>query len=53
MVLQIHDELLFEAPAAEADRLEALVRERMEGVMRLDVPVVVDIGRGRNWAEAH
>ncbi len=53
MVLQIHDELLFDAPAAEAARLEALVRERMEGVVRLAVPVVVDIGRGKNWAEAH
>jgi DNA polymerase-1 len=53
MVLQIHDELLFEAPAAEAERLEALVRERMEGVMKLDVPVRVDVGRGMNWAEAH
>jgi DNA polymerase-1 len=53
MVLQIHDELLFDAPAAEADRLAAMVREKMEGVVRLDVPVVVDVGRGKNWAEAH
>jgi DNA polymerase I len=53
MVLQIHDELLFDAPREEADRLEALVREQMEGVVRLAVPVVVDVGRGKNWAEAH
>jgi DNA polymerase-1 len=53
MVLQIHDELLFEVPAGEADRLVALVRERMEGVMKLAVPVKVDVGRGKNWAEAH
>jgi DNA polymerase-1 len=53
MVLQIHDELLFEVPEAEAERLIALVRERMEGVMKLAVPVKVDVGRGKNWAEAH
>jgi DNA polymerase-1 len=53
MVLQIHDELLFDAPAAEADRLAAMVREKMEGVVQLAVPVVVDIGRGPNWASAH
>ena len=53
MVLQIHDELLFEVPEGEADRLVAMVREKMEGVMRLSVPVKVDVGRGANWAEAH
>ena len=53
MVLQIHDELLFEVPEGEADRLVAMVREKMEGVMRLAVPVKVDVGRGKNWAEAH
>ncbi|MHB8834317.1 MAG: DNA polymerase I [Candidatus Methylomirabilia bacterium] len=53
MVLQIHDELLFEVPEGEADRLVAMVREKMEGVMRLAVPVRVDVGTGMNWAEAH
>ena len=53
MVLQIHDELLFEVPEGEADRLVAMVREKMEGVMKLAVPVKVDVGRGKNWAEAH
>jgi DNA polymerase-1 len=53
MVLQIHDELLFDAPGAEADRLTEMVRETMESVVKLDVPVVVDVGRGGNWAEAH
>jgi len=53
MVLQIHDELLFDVPEALADELTALVRERMEGVVRLAVPVIVDIGRGPNWAAAH
>jgi DNA polymerase-1 len=53
MVLQIHDELLFDAPAAEVDAVVAMVREKMEGVVRLDVPVVVDVGRGPTWASAH
>jgi len=53
MVLQIHDELLFEVPEGEAEALVAMVREKMEGVMKLAVPVKVDVGTGKNWAEAH
>ncbi len=53
MLLQVHDELLFEAPAEEADRLAALAREVMESAARLSVPLVVETGKGRNWAEAH
>lgn len=51
MVLQVHDELLFEAPADERDELEEIVRTRMEGVVRLDVPLKVNIGTGANWCE--
>ena len=53
MLLQIHDELLFEAPPAEVDAVRALVREEMENVHPLDVPLVVDVGVGDSWAEAH
>ncbi len=53
MLLQVHDELLFEAPAEEADRLEAIVREEMEGAFPLSVPLAVDVGRGQTWLEAH
>jgi DNA polymerase-1 len=53
MLLQVHDELLFEAPAAEADRLAALLREVMEAAAELSVPLVVETGQGRSWAEAH
>ncbi len=53
MLLQIHDELLFEAPEAEMDRLIAMVTEEMEGALPLDVPIVVDVGTGANWSEAH
>ncbi|MBI4710084.1 MAG: DNA polymerase I [Nitrospirae bacterium] len=53
MLLQVHDELLFEVPVEEKDRAQALVKEEMENAVRLDVPVKVDIGSGKNWAEAH
>lgn len=53
MLLQVHDELLFEVPDTELERIRTLVRESMEGVMALDVPLRVDIGIGGNWAEAH
>ena len=53
MILQIHDELLFEAPEAELSALEVLVRQGMEQAMRLDVPLVVDVSIGRNWRECY
>jgi DNA polymerase-1 len=53
MILQVHDELLFELPEAELEAVHQLVREEMEGVLKLSVPLKVDIGHGRNWAEAH
>ncbi len=52
MLLQIHDELLFEAPPEELERAEALIRDRMEHAFPLEVPLVVDIGHGASWAEA-
>lgn len=51
MVLQIHDELLFEAPPEELQDLKALVKERMAGALKLDVPLVVDVGVGDNWLD--
>jgi DNA polymerase-1 len=53
MILQVHDELVFEVPADQLDRAKTLVREEMEGVFALRVPLRVDLGVGRNWAEAH
>jgi DNA polymerase-1 len=53
MILQVHDELVFEVAAAEVDALTELVRERMEGVLSLRVPLRVDVGVGANWREAH
>ena len=51
MILQVHDELLFEVPEKEKNTVEALVREEMEGVYKLAVPLVVEIGIGPNWRD--
>jgi DNA polymerase I len=51
MILQVHDELLFEAPTKERGKLEKLVQEEMEGVHKLDVPLVVEVGVGPNWRD--
>ncbi len=53
MLLQIHDELLFEVPVLELEEMKRLVRHEMEGVMNLSAPLKVDIGAGANWNEAH
>jgi len=53
LILQIHDELLCEVPESEAAKMTDLVRHEMENVIKLDVPLIVSIGTGRNWAEAH
>lgn len=51
MILQVHDELIFDTPESEVDRLKKAVGEEMEGALPLNVPVRVDIYTGRNWAE--
>ena len=53
MVLQIHDELIFEFPKSEESLLKKLVVDKMENVVELSVPLVVDYGIGNNWYEAH
>jgi DNA polymerase-1 len=53
MLLQVHDELLFEAPEAEAPATAAIARDVMEAAATLTVPLVVETGTGRNWAQAH
>ncbi len=52
LVLQVHDELVLEAPEAEVSALERLVREVMEGAAQLKVRLAVDVGSGKNWLEA-
>lgn len=53
MILQIHDELVFEVPDQELEPMKTLIRTKMENAMKLNVPLKVDIGAGKNWLEAH
>ena len=53
MLLQVHDELVLEVAEGEVAAAEALVRQAMEGAAELRVPLDVEVGRGRSWAEAH
>ena len=53
MLLQVHDELVFEAPAEEAEEAAALIKSLMENILDYDVPFAVEVGIGVNWSEAH
>ena len=53
MLLQVHDELIFEVPLDEADEMEALIREKMEGAATLPVPLKCSIERGHSWGDMH
>jgi DNA polymerase-1 len=53
MILQVHDELVFEVPRGEVERVSALVKEKMESSFPLGVPLAVELGVGRHWREAH
>jgi DNA polymerase I len=53
MLLQVHDELVFELPLSDREEMETLVVEKMQSAMPLNVPVKVDVGVGKNWLEAH
>jgi DNA polymerase-1 len=52
MILTVHDEIVLEVPVGEVDEVRATVRDTMESVCQLKVPLVVDLGFGPNWAEA-
>lgn len=53
MMLQVHDELVFECPKDQVEELSAMVKSEMEGAMELKVPLVASVGFGKNWLEAH
>jgi DNA polymerase-1 len=53
MVMQVHDELVFEVPEEETQKTLVMIQEEMEGVMELAVPLKVSIHSGKNWAEVH
>ena len=53
MLLQVHDELIFEAPDEEVDYVSSLIKNTMEHVVDYDVPLIAEVGVGNNWTEAH
>ena len=53
LILQVHDELIVEAPSLEAAGSERILKEAMEGVAKLSVPLTVSVSRGKNWGEIH
>lgn len=53
MILQVHDELLFDVHKSEVEQMKVLVKEQMEAAMQLDVPIQAEVGVGDNWLEAH
>ncbi len=53
MLLQVHDELVFDVHNSELEKIQPLIKYEMENAFKLDVPLVVEIGKGKNWLEAH
>jgi DNA polymerase-1 len=53
MLLQVHDELVFDVYQPEAEEVRVLIEGKMKTAIPLDVPIVVEIGMGANWLEAH
>lgn len=53
LILQVHDEIIVDLIPSEREAVERIVREQMEGAAKLSIPLVVDIGVGKNWLEAH
>ncbi len=53
MIMQVHDELVFEVPEEEMERASPMIRQEMESVMELSIPLRVSLSSGKNWAEAH
>ena len=52
LILQVHDELLIEAPEAEVEEVKALLKDQMENAAQLSVPLIADMHTGHNWYEA-
>jgi DNA polymerase-1 len=51
MLLQVHDDLLFEVPSVEAEKMVLIIKDKMENSIKLRVPIIVDIKTGKNWGE--
>ena len=53
LILQVHDELVVECPMEEADAVSELLQQTMEQIVSLDVPLVAEVSRGKDWDAAH
>lgn len=53
MLLQVHDELVFDVHNSELEKIQPMIKQEMENAFKLDVPLIVDLGKGHNWLEAH
>ncbi|WP_294453804.1 DNA polymerase I [uncultured Allofournierella sp.] len=53
LILQVHDELIVEAPEAEAETVARILKEEMEGAVSYSVPLIADVGQGKTWLESH
>ena len=53
MLLQVHDELVFDVHNSELEKIKPMIQHEMENAFKLEVPLVVDMGEGNNWLEAH
>jgi DNA polymerase-1 len=53
MTMQVHDELVFEVHQSELEEMKALVIDKMQTAMKLNVPILVEVGVGKDWLEAH
>ncbi|MND49885.1 DNA polymerase I [compost metagenome] len=53
MILQVHDELVFDVPKTEVERVRPVIEELMKSAIKMEVPILVESGLGQNWLEAH
>ena len=53
MIMQVHDELIFEAPKKDAEEVLSIMKKMMESAVKLDIPLIADAAIGDNWNEAH
>jgi DNA polymerase-1 len=53
LILQVHDELVIDCPIAEKEKVSEILKYEMENVVKLDVPLTVEVGEGTNWFDAH
>ncbi len=53
MIMQVHDELVFDIPKSEIQLFKEIIQDKMTNAIKTNVPLVVEIGEGKNWLEAH